>query len=219
MLHDDLNEAGQPLGRLDDYEVADGYPDVRGWTVRTAGGQELGTVRELVVDTAALEVTHLDVALADDARLADAAGAREGALLVPIEQVQLDRDSDSVLVSGGLYGAAPLAAADTAAAATTAGLAGVAATDRDDVRAPRAGEELAIDKRRAAAGQIGIRRRLEAEPVSGPVTAGRDEVTVERPPVVADSAADLTRENDRVEDARTGTAPRDRTLDDEARGL
>jgi hypothetical protein len=45
------------------YRVADGEPDVRGWTVYSSTGRELGTVSDLLVDTDAGEVVMLDVDL------------------------------------------------------------------------------------------------------------------------------------------------------------
>ncbi len=45
------------------YRVADGEPDVRGWTVYSSTGRELGTVSDLLVDAEAGEVVMLDVDL------------------------------------------------------------------------------------------------------------------------------------------------------------
>ena len=39
-----------PLGALDDFEVAQGYPDVRGWKVMSSDGREVGQVHELLID-------------------------------------------------------------------------------------------------------------------------------------------------------------------------
>jgi len=49
------------LRDLPNFEVADGYPDVRDWTVRGAIGTALGTVSELLVDADAEQVRYLDV--------------------------------------------------------------------------------------------------------------------------------------------------------------
>ena len=49
--------ANSHLGRLndlDEFKVADGYPDIRGWEVRTGDGHKLGKVGDLVVDTQAV---------------------------------------------------------------------------------------------------------------------------------------------------------------------
>jgi sporulation protein YlmC with PRC-barrel domain len=53
------------LRRLGDlnYKVADGEPDIRGWTVYASTGRELGKVDDLLVDVDAGEVVMLDVDL------------------------------------------------------------------------------------------------------------------------------------------------------------
>jgi photosynthetic reaction center H subunit len=43
-----------PMHQLDDYKVADGEPDIRGWSVRTADGRVAGKVDDLIVDTQAM---------------------------------------------------------------------------------------------------------------------------------------------------------------------
>jgi len=82
------------LGELDDYEVADGHPDVRGWTVKLADGRDVGKVHELIVDTGAMRTRYLDVRLAGD--VAGASGDRD--VLVPIGTARLDARGDNVLV-------------------------------------------------------------------------------------------------------------------------
>lgn len=51
------------LHELNDFKVADGDPDVRGWPVRTSDGQRAGKVDDLIVDTGAMQVRYLDVEL------------------------------------------------------------------------------------------------------------------------------------------------------------
>jgi hypothetical protein len=84
------------LRDLTDFEVADGNPDVRGWTVRGNDGQALGTVYELIVDVEALKVRYLDVEL--DARFQ--INAYENHILLPIGVASLDAEDDNVFVSG-----------------------------------------------------------------------------------------------------------------------
>jgi photosynthetic reaction center H subunit len=64
-----------PLRRLRDYRIAHGDPDVRGWQVLGADGRPIGEVDDLLVDTEALRVRYLDVAL--DAGLLAAAPVPE----------------------------------------------------------------------------------------------------------------------------------------------
>lgn len=82
------------LRDLTDFEVADGNPDVRGWTVRGADGQALGLVHELIVDPEALKVRYLDVEL--DARFH--INEHENHILLPIGVASLDTDGDNVFV-------------------------------------------------------------------------------------------------------------------------
>ncbi len=54
------------LDELDDFKIAEGEPDIRGWDVRGADGQKLGKVEDLLVDTAALKVRYIEVKLDED---------------------------------------------------------------------------------------------------------------------------------------------------------
>lgn len=106
VVADQVRAAGLAiLGELDDYEVADGEPDVRGWDVTTDDGRTLGEVKDLLVDLGALEVRYLVVELSESASV----GRRDRRVLVPIAIAQLDEDHDAVTLPrvphGGLEGA------------------------------------------------------------------------------------------------------------------
>ncbi len=74
-----------PLSDARDFKLAKGEPDVRGWNVFGADGERLGTVSEMLVDPAALQIRYLDIDLHDDLfRLKD-----DRHLLVPIDEVEL----------------------------------------------------------------------------------------------------------------------------------
>ena len=83
-----------PLSALDDYEVADGYPEVRGWEVRDKADRSIGRVHDLLVDVAALRVRYLDVELAP--RFASSEAERR--VLIPVESADLDGTGDQVLL-------------------------------------------------------------------------------------------------------------------------
>jgi uncharacterized protein (TIGR02271 family) len=86
------------LKDLGDYEVAEGYPDPRGWTVRAADGRSVGKVRDLIVDTGTMRTRYLAVRLDDD--VAGDRGRRDDRdVLVPIGTAQLDDDDDTVVVN------------------------------------------------------------------------------------------------------------------------
>jgi len=82
------------LRDLTDFEVADGNPDVRSWTVRGSDGQALGTVHELIVEPAAMKVRYLDVEL--DSRFH--INEHENHILLPIGVAAIDADGDNVFV-------------------------------------------------------------------------------------------------------------------------
>ena len=99
--------AGPHLGRLndlDDYKVADGFPDPRGWHVKTTDGHTVGKVDDLIVDTQQMRVRYVSVevdrSVAQAARDAATPGDQGTHTLLPIGAVQLDDAQDDVLVDG-----------------------------------------------------------------------------------------------------------------------
>jgi len=92
------------LNDLDDFKVADGFPDPRGWEVKTTDGQKIGKVGDLIVDTQQMRVRYVDVeldrSLRELAHDATTPGDQEGHTLLPIGSVQLDDAHDDVRVNG-----------------------------------------------------------------------------------------------------------------------
>ena len=152
------------LADLDDYRVADGDPDVRGWDVRTRRGRWVGKVGGLLVDTRTMTVRYLDVRL--DAAALDLDGDRH--VLVPIGGARLAADADAVIAEMSQLQLLSLA------------------DHRDGLQARffgerRAGRERSpylvrvedavdVDNRRAAGGDVEVRRRVAAE--ARPLPAG-----------------------------------------------
>ena len=101
--------AGGHLGRLndlDEFKVADGYPDPRGWDVKTGDGQTVGKVDDLIVDTQAMRVRYVSVEVDDRSvgQLATDAvtpGDQGTHTLIPIGAVSLDDAHDDVVLGGG----------------------------------------------------------------------------------------------------------------------
>jgi photosynthetic reaction center H subunit len=91
---DEVSSRILPLSKLDDYEVADGYPEVRGWDVRDADDRSVGYVYDLLVDVDAMRVRFLDIELAPRLVTGDA----DRRALIPIENVDLDGTGDVVLL-------------------------------------------------------------------------------------------------------------------------
>src|SRR5690606_2449487 len=77
-----------PLRELGKFRIADGEPDVRGWTAFTSTGREIGRVHELLVDTDARQVVMLDIDLRRDDRHT----------LVPIRASWVDQATRRVVV-------------------------------------------------------------------------------------------------------------------------
>jgi photosynthetic reaction center H subunit len=83
-----------PLSKLDDFQVAEGYPDIRGWRVESTDGVHVGKVHDLLVDTSSMRTRYLDVRLTSDI----AAAPHDRDVLVPIGAAQLDDKVDRVIV-------------------------------------------------------------------------------------------------------------------------
>ena len=169
-----------PMSQLDDLEVAEGYHDVRGWVVVGSDNRTLGSVRDLIVDSAALRTRYLDVQLEGSGAGSD--GARS--VLIPIgsanvnpvnEQVVLDATIVSRLASLPEYSHGQpsrdyeqrlLAALGTALPASGDLYAGrhfddsrfVAGRDAAETRITSSEEERAISKRPIEAGEVEIDR-------------------------------------------------------------
>lgn len=89
-----INERIIPLDELDDYEVAEGDPDVRGWHVYARDGVKIGEVDELLVDTEELKVRYLDV------ELEQGRSEREDRhVLIPVGFARLDETDDHILIN------------------------------------------------------------------------------------------------------------------------
>jgi uncharacterized protein (TIGR02271 family) len=92
------------LNDLDEFKVADGYPDPRGWDVKTSDGRAVGKVDDLIVDTAAMRVRYLSVevdrSLGQLAQDAATPGDQGTHTLLPIGNVELDDRHDDVVVNG-----------------------------------------------------------------------------------------------------------------------
>ena len=95
MANEDMDRV-VPLGQLDDFKVAEGDPDVRGWEVLASDGRKIGEVDELLVDTSAMKVRYLDVDV-DGGVMGD---GQDRHVLIPIGYARLELERDCVLVDG-----------------------------------------------------------------------------------------------------------------------
>jgi hypothetical protein len=84
-----------PLKDLRNYKVVDGEPDIRGWSVWTATGRELGAIEDLLVDTDLGEVVMIDIDLRRDDRHT----------LAPIKAAWIDRETRRVVLNTAMLDA------------------------------------------------------------------------------------------------------------------
>jgi len=84
-----------PMRTVSKLKIADGEPDIRGWSVFTSHGREIGEVQELLVDTTSMEVVMLDIDLRRDDRRT----------LAPIRAAWVDRPNRRVVIDAGEIGA------------------------------------------------------------------------------------------------------------------
>jgi len=151
-----------PLKELDDWEVAEGEPDIRGWQVRTLSGRLIGKVGDLLIDTEEREVVMLDI---------DVDGGHQRTL-APIRAAQLDREERVVrLDSEDLHEEAlpeverearreHATEHEVAVKPETRRVANAAGTERRIVRYPGAEGEQVIERRPVVVEEVVVRRRV-----------------------------------------------------------
>jgi uncharacterized protein (TIGR02271 family) len=195
------NRATPPLAtgnleRLDDmhgFKVADGDPDIRGWSVRAADGRKVGEVDSLIIDKDAMMVRFIEIDL--DGKALNLKDDRH--VLVPLGNARLDDSHDDVRLTG--FDATQLAALPPyrhgeAVAHHT--------TDRDHDRDTRdfygkrkgsgrverltlAEEELRVGKRQVSGGEAHVHKTVETKHVSEKVPLAHEELVIEKRPIQA----------------------------------
>ena len=182
------------LGDLNDCKVADGEPDIRGWSVHTADGRQAGKVDDLIVDTQAMKVRYMDVEL--DRKGLDLENDQH--VLLPISNARLDDDRDDVLL--GSMTAREVATLQPYRRGQPVATAGVMPGDADarqfygrrggsgDVqRMVLSEEQMRVGTRTTQAGEVDVRKHVETEHVSRRVPVSHEEVSVERHAVTGDT--------------------------------
>jgi photosynthetic reaction center H subunit len=105
MAHDDRtqmnrDQQGSALVHTKDmehFDIPDGQPDPRGWSVKSADGTTIGKVEDLLVDTGEGRVRYLEVKTDGDI---SKKGGRDYFLL-PIGSARLDDEHDDVVLNMG----------------------------------------------------------------------------------------------------------------------
>ncbi|HOC19747.1 MAG TPA: PRC-barrel domain-containing protein [Vicinamibacterales bacterium] len=92
----DYNKDLKRFSEMDNVEVAKDDPDIRGWDVTTSDGQDLGEVKDLLVDTRTMKVHAVEVEL-EGSRFNWNDNRR---VVVPVDSLRVNRDDDEVVISG-----------------------------------------------------------------------------------------------------------------------
>jgi uncharacterized protein (TIGR02271 family) len=218
-----MNEQDKDLRRfseMDNVEVAEDDPDVRGWEVTTTDGRDLGEVKDLLVDTRTMKVRGLEVELegstfnwTDNRRV-----------VVPVDSVRVNTDDDRVVISGMRFedigNLRPFGSSWTGGTATPGTAYGTERPLRDEVRGyagpgaeglarsseqlrgaegerlTRSEEELEIEKHERNAGEVRVGKHVETERVSQPVTRERERVRIETRPISGETIGSEARFQD-----------------------
>jgi sporulation protein YlmC with PRC-barrel domain len=197
-----------PLSDLRDFEVAEGYPDIRGWRVDSADGREVGKVHDLLIDIDNMRTRYLDVRLTKEL----AASPEDRDVLVPIGTAQIVDDGSRVRVplTAERVGLLPmydhdrLTRADELEVRRHFSLGEVAAAGAAGAAARSFYDDAGYDDRRF----FGARRetradaRAEARAEADRAAARREEHRAEREATTEREAAERERERARVEHDR-----------------
>lgn len=196
-----------PIDDVEDYEVAEGDPDIRGWEVISTKGERLGKVTDLLADTEAMKVRYL----AMKPREAGGKGRTRNQVLLPVGFATLRNDENQVLIErldpqslqtlpewdGGPVSRDYERNIRTATDPSYSHSGKAEDPDfyqhehyRDDeFKSVLSEEKLAIAKRRRS-GEVGVKKRVRQEHVEERVPVTHEEVTVERRPAGKDTRAE-----------------------------
>lgn len=176
----------------DEYDLTDSGQDCIGWTVTDQAGNDLGEVKEMLIETEEMRVDSIMVA---------------GGVRIPAENIAL-RDG-RVVVKGvkddARYTETQRAAATTAAqtyepAPRNTGAKNVAGVTReateDEISIPIIEENLVVGKRTVEKGAVNVRTTMTEKAVAETVNLREENVTVNRRPVdrPVDGATDAFKE-------------------------
>ena len=139
-----------PLSQLDDWELVNEDQDIRGWPVQDREGHQIGTVRELIVDT--------------DTELVEVIVLEDG-VEYPNDDIEL---GDRVVYLRGAELVQPVAEPV------------VEAVEAEATRIPRYEEELVAEKTAQQAGAVRISKDVTEEQQTLEVPVARGQVRVRR---------------------------------------
>lgn len=222
---DSMTDRIVPLDQLNDFKVAEGDPDVRGWDVLSSDGRKIGEVDNLLVDTTAMKVRYLDVDIEQGLLENDP----DRHILIPIGYARLDEDDDQIFVdrlTATTLKEIPAYRAGSLTREYETNLHGFfdndfsATTKKDndfyahesysddrffgprrtegEQTVTRSEEELAVGKRDHIAGAVEVDKDVETRHVRENVPTRHEEVIVERRPATAGMSADARINEDEI---------------------
>jgi uncharacterized protein (TIGR02271 family) len=154
--------AFKSLSELDDYQLTNSDQDCRGWDVVNASGTQIGTVREMLVDTEVERVAALEL---------------DSGAQILVNEISL-RDGRVVAANSDIAGAG--------GTTTTPPVGAVAAPQSvvdGELVVPVVEEQIRIGKRDVDRVGARVSTRVEETPVQESVTLRDEQVHVERRPV------------------------------------
>jgi len=173
------------LSRLPSWELDRNEEDVRGWPLRDGGGNLLGTVDELIVDTDTQYVSQ--VVLSDGRKFpAHDIFIGDGIVTLGGEVVRRTEPARPLAAAAPLpRPAAPVPAPVQAAprAVKTAEIVPTRRIDENDLIIPIVDEELEVGKRVVEHGGVRVHSHMTERPVEKSVRLRDERVTVERRPI------------------------------------
>jgi uncharacterized protein (TIGR02271 family) len=172
----DARDSGLVSLDHDEWAVADGEPDVRGWDVVTSDQRKIGEVDDLLADPSAMKVRFLEIELDAEAAIG---GNRDRTVRVPISRARIHEADRKVVLDLGAVDLQSIASAPSQ-------------PWRDDqIKLTRSAEELRIGKRQAKAGEVEVKKRVETERVRENVTLRSEDVDVQRRSVTGTTPRDV----------------------------
>lgn len=140
-----------PLREAKRYRLAKGEPDIRGWSVFTSSGQEVGRVGDLLVDPSMGEVVMFDVNRGDTG----------DQTIAPLREAWIDREIKRVIIDPSFITPQTDAYAYTTAMRTPTPAPPAATTDEEIARErQRDARDLSRDERTVRSDEVVVDRRL-----------------------------------------------------------
>lgn len=184
-MRDDLTSDNLQRLSEGDFQIADGEPDPRGWTVRSSDGRDLGEIDDLIVDPTAMKVRYFEVDPSGDW----ASAGDDSKVFIPAADVDIRTNEEQIIVRDAdvsrMRTAAPVALRDRGMRSGEETIATPAHANRSDSsqRLTRAEEEVRVGTRPVQAGEVRVGKHVETERVEQEVPVMRERVHIERRPV------------------------------------